>query len=263
MSLDYERRNAVKQAWARERSLVKAGKGTRNWSKSEQRQLLETGRVKGYYGHHKCTVKNNPSQAGNPDNIQFLTRNEHYKAHNGNYKNDPHGHYNPSTGKVSKYTDSVKPEPQVKLDNRLKADEINCADKRYAKLQADKRSKAEARAQQKRQQTNPKERIGAKGTKKEGSGLKAKRSGTKQSNTPTRSKALQTQRSTSKHTAPTISAQSRTLQQQRSAKSVRTSAGTQSKTLSGQRTGAAKSSGNGKSVSSGGNSVSSGKGNKY
>ena len=85
------RRAAVSKAWANERALVREGKGTRDWSKSQQAEILATGRCKGYIGHHKCSVKNNPELAGEPKNIQFLTFSEHIKAHGNNFKNDPHG----------------------------------------------------------------------------------------------------------------------------------------------------------------------------
>ena len=86
VSNKYLRSRAVKEAWEREAALVRKGKGTRNWTLAEQKELLETGRIKKYVGHHVKCVKSNPELAGDPANIQFLTRSEHYKAHLGNWK---------------------------------------------------------------------------------------------------------------------------------------------------------------------------------
>ena len=86
VSNKYLRSRAVKEAWEREAALVRKGKGTRNWTLAEQKELLETGRIKKYVGHHVKCVKSNPELAGDPANIQFLTRSEHYNAHLGNWK---------------------------------------------------------------------------------------------------------------------------------------------------------------------------------
>jgi len=129
---DTARRAAVSKAWAKERALVQEGKGTRNWSKSEQAKILSTGKCEGYHGHHKLSVKNHPSEAGNADNIQFLTQKEHYQAHNRNYKNDPQGRYNTETGKIESYADGkVKSEPIRSLDNKLSDSRKDSAMRKY------------------------------------------------------------------------------------------------------------------------------------
>ncbi|MBQ9100985.1 MAG: hypothetical protein IJY54_06375 [Paludibacteraceae bacterium] len=57
-SIESQRIKAVKQAWKDEKNLVeKTGRGTRLWNKSEKKELLETGKVKGYEGHHINSVK--------------------------------------------------------------------------------------------------------------------------------------------------------------------------------------------------------------
>ena len=87
---------AVRKAWKNELALVEAtGKGTRNWTVSELDELLNTGKVKGYDGHHMKSVKGRPDLAGDPSNIQFLTRKEHYMAHGGNWRNVTTGRYIP------------------------------------------------------------------------------------------------------------------------------------------------------------------------
>lgn len=242
MSIDSERRKAVREAWNRERSLVKEGKGTRNWNKSEQKQLLATGRVKGYYGHHKCSVKNNPSQAGNSDNIQFLTRKEHYKAHDGNYKNDPHGRYDPSTGKVTKYSGNARKEPEQRLTNKLSEGEVKAADKKYAKMMDAKRQESaqkramRAKEEQAKAQKYKNEKSNARSVKKEGSGLRARRAGKSESRTEavsassasrTQSRALQKQRALTP-SKPSAATQSQSLSRQRSAANTASSARTSS-----------------------------------
>ena len=91
-SIESLRRQAVRDAWKAEKELVeKTGQGTRKWSQSEIQELLETGKVKGYEGHHINNVKDHPELAGNPDNITFLNKSEHLSKHGGNFRNETHG----------------------------------------------------------------------------------------------------------------------------------------------------------------------------
>ncbi|EYE87272.1 hypothetical protein Q428_14180 [Fervidicella metallireducens AeB] len=86
------RRSAVRIAWKEEQQLVKAtGKGTRAWNKAEKKELLSTGKVRGYHGHHINSVKKYPHLAGLPSNIRFLKRSEHLKKHGGNWRNQTTG----------------------------------------------------------------------------------------------------------------------------------------------------------------------------
>ena len=90
-----ERASAVRKAWKLEyEDVVNGGSGiSRTWSKSEINELLTTGKVKGYQGHHMKSVKGYPELAGDPHNIQFLTRSEHLRAHGGNFRNITHGFF--------------------------------------------------------------------------------------------------------------------------------------------------------------------------
>jgi len=90
---NYLRQNAVSQAWQQEVDLVKlTGKGTVEWSGPEKIELLETGKVEGYIGHHINNVANNPELAGNPDNIMFTTTSDHFMIqHNGNWQTPTSG----------------------------------------------------------------------------------------------------------------------------------------------------------------------------
>jgi len=93
-SLAWERIKAVRLAWRQEQALVqRTGKGTRTWTAAEREELLKTGKVEGYYGHHVNNVKNNPEMAGNPDNIAFVTKEEHLDAHAGSWRNPTSGEF--------------------------------------------------------------------------------------------------------------------------------------------------------------------------
>ena len=105
-SLQYQRQKAVNEAWKEEVELVREGKGTRQWSVEEQKELLANGKVSGYYGHHMQSVKTNPENASNKDNIQFLNYDEHIDgAHQGNTKNSTNGYYDPATGQMNEFKD--------------------------------------------------------------------------------------------------------------------------------------------------------------
>ncbi len=91
-ALQAARQKAVRVAWKQEQKLVnETGKGTRRWTKAEVKELKQTGKVKGYQGHHINSVKGNADLAGNPNNIEFLKRNEHLGKHDGNWKNSTSG----------------------------------------------------------------------------------------------------------------------------------------------------------------------------
>ena len=81
-----DRAKAVRQAWKNELLDVKAGGNgvSRHWTALEKTELLSTGKIKGYQGHHMKSVKGYPQLASDPTNIQFLTRAEHLAAHGGN-----------------------------------------------------------------------------------------------------------------------------------------------------------------------------------
>jgi RHS repeat-associated protein len=93
--LDNARAEGVRKAWAAEKKLVAAGGGTRPWTRAERGELLSTGKVKGYEGHHINTVKGNPVElARDPNNIRFVTRAEHVQIHR-----QAGGYRSPITGK--------------------------------------------------------------------------------------------------------------------------------------------------------------------
>lgn len=113
------RQSAVRNAWKDEQARVREGMGTRDWTVEEQKELLSNGSVHGYEGQHMKCVRKYPSQAGNPNNIQFLTEDEHlYGAHGGNYHNATNGYYDPTTKKMHDFGRSgPTPPPVKKLSN--------------------------------------------------------------------------------------------------------------------------------------------------
>ena len=101
-TIDTQRQAAVKDAWEQERLLVLQGKGTRDWTVSQQEELIRTGKVSGFEGSHMLDVSSNPSEASNPDNIQFLTYEEHIiGAHDSNTRNPTTGWFDPDTGETT------------------------------------------------------------------------------------------------------------------------------------------------------------------
>lgn len=88
---DFEaaRNRGVRLAWEQEKALVeRTGRGTRDWTSDEIVELLTTGKVKGYEGHHINSALFSPELADNPNNIIFYSTSEHLKiGHGGNYQN--------------------------------------------------------------------------------------------------------------------------------------------------------------------------------
>ena len=91
------RGGAVKNAWkAEQQNVMNGGKGINTrWSEAQRIELINTGRVKGYVGHHMKSVRAYPHLAGDPTNIQFLTRLQHFEAHAFRWWNATHGPYRP------------------------------------------------------------------------------------------------------------------------------------------------------------------------
>ena len=165
--LDNARSRGVRQAWERERAYVAKGMGTRNWTQEEQKELLETGRVSGYEAHHMSSVSKDPQNADNPDNIQFLTHDEHLAAHDGNYKNAAKGYYDPDTGKTHTFDkEGIKAVEPGALTNPLPENEAESSYKDHAKRtydeRVDARLKRESRAIEKNDSLSPKEKEAAK-----------------------------------------------------------------------------------------------------
>ena len=99
---------AIRQAWKNEQDLVREGKCTRDWTPDQQRDILENGKAydengKAFEGHHMKSAEAYPEYQGDPENIQFLTRDEHKDAHQGNFQNPTNGYYDPETGETTDF----------------------------------------------------------------------------------------------------------------------------------------------------------------
>ncbi len=115
-----EASKAIRDAWDNERELVSIGKGTRDWSEEQQREILE-GRCardengKAFEGHHMMNAEAHPELQGDSGNIQFLTRSEHLSAHGGSWRNPTSGYYDPATG-VTRHFENDAYSPCVVID---------------------------------------------------------------------------------------------------------------------------------------------------
>ena len=112
-----ERNKAIRLAWEKEQQLVQEGKGTRNWTKEQQKDILDPDKGKAYdengrafEGQHMKSAAEYPEYQGDPDNIQFLTREEHLEAHKGSWQNPTNWFYNPDTKEFVDFGDN-KPIP--------------------------------------------------------------------------------------------------------------------------------------------------------
>lgn len=83
----------VKRAWQYEKAEIEmGGKGTTEWSKEQQNEILETGKVRGAEGHHINNVADNPELQANPDNIVMAKdKKQHLNMHKGDFKNSTDG----------------------------------------------------------------------------------------------------------------------------------------------------------------------------
>lgn len=102
---------AVVAAWERERQLVLEGKGTRDWTLEQQKDIIERGRAydengKAFEGHHMKSVEAYPEYQENAYNIEFLTRQEHIEAHGGSFRNSTNGYFNPISHVTKAFSDN-------------------------------------------------------------------------------------------------------------------------------------------------------------
>ena len=120
-----ERIKAVRKAWEREQQLVSKGEGTRDWTLEQQQSILNIGVAlddegRPFEGQHMKSVGTFPEHAGNPDNIQFLTRQEHLQAHKGNWQNPTNWFYNPESKEYLNFKgDELVPCKIGKLSNPI------------------------------------------------------------------------------------------------------------------------------------------------
>ena len=100
---------AVEKAWEQEIQHVLDGKGTRNWTPDQQREIILIGKAfdsngAAFQGHHMKSVEAYPRYQGRCGNIQFLSHDEHVNgAHKGNTQNKTNGYYNPKNGQTMEF----------------------------------------------------------------------------------------------------------------------------------------------------------------
>lgn len=92
---------------------MQEGKGTRDWTEEQQRDILnpELGKAydedgKAFEGHHMKSAEAYPEYQGNPENIQFLSRTEHTQAHGG-WRKPTNGYYDYITGITYDFEEDV------------------------------------------------------------------------------------------------------------------------------------------------------------
>lgn len=90
------RNRGVSRAWEYEAADVKmGGKGSSNWSKLQQSEIIKRGSVRGAEGHHLKNVADHPEHQSNPDNIKFYkTKSAHLReGHNGDWHNESNAEF--------------------------------------------------------------------------------------------------------------------------------------------------------------------------
>ena len=118
-----EANKAIASAWTKEKLLVLSGKGTRNWTPEQQKDIIIKGKAygedgKAFEGHHMKSAEAYPEFQGEADNIQFLSRSEHFTAHDRDFKNPTNGYFNPTTGETIVFGDDpYEPCKVIELSN--------------------------------------------------------------------------------------------------------------------------------------------------
>ena len=129
-----ERNKAIRKAWEREQQLVQEGRGTRDWTKEQQEDILNPERGKAYdeqgrafVGQHMKSAAAYPEYQGNPDNIQFLTYDEHFEAHKGNWNNRTNWYYDPVTKEFHDFgEEELVPCKIIELSDSIVMIETSC-----------------------------------------------------------------------------------------------------------------------------------------
>jgi len=124
--------SAVRNAWELERERVLRGTGTRQWSVSQQAELINTGKVTGFEGSHILEASVYPEHAGDPKNIQFLPSIAHAEGvHSGQdyHKEAEEGLFDERTGTIipNPHPGTVPDQPEVELKDRYEYSEAQAA----------------------------------------------------------------------------------------------------------------------------------------
>lgn len=123
IKIEKNRKYATKESLDRERELVRQGKGTRDWTPEQQADILQGYRPKdangvSYEGHHMMSVSEYPQYAGDVNNIQWLSYDEHlYGAHRSNTHFPTNGYYDPVTGIITPFENEPVAPKVIELSN--------------------------------------------------------------------------------------------------------------------------------------------------
>ena len=133
-----EANKAIAQAWEQEKQRVSEGNGTRDWTQEQQKDILERGKAyddngKAFEGQHMRSAEMHPECQGDPNNIQFLTREEHLAAHDGNWKSPTNWYYDPVTKTKTDFGDGpIIPCKEIELSDPVCVPEMPQADEEPA-----------------------------------------------------------------------------------------------------------------------------------
>jgi hypothetical protein len=95
------RQTGIDRAWRLEKQLVEqTGKGTHAWTREQAIELLETGKVRGFTGHHINNVQAFPAWAGDPRNIRFLSNRPRGGAHLRSNRGHRGNYQTPTSGRL-------------------------------------------------------------------------------------------------------------------------------------------------------------------
>lgn len=164
-----EASRAVALAWTNEQQRVQEGKGTRDWTPEQQKDILERGKAyddkgRAFEGQHMKSVEKYPEYQGDPDNIQFLTKEEHLEAHQGNWQNPTNWYFNPVTKEITDFGDGKYipcavidlSDPVSKLSGSMPSSEVSEKDSVVSEKETETSSKTTKSVEEKHKDTIPK-----------------------------------------------------------------------------------------------------------
>ena len=118
------RKTGVRRAWAQELKLLReTGNTFTEFTAKEKDELLRTGKVSGYEGHHINSVQSSAKTSDlemmmNPDNIKFVKgRKAHIDEHGGDWHNETSG---PLLDRLSKLSGPALLVFFIAFDNKMK-----------------------------------------------------------------------------------------------------------------------------------------------
>ena len=154
------RQRGIARAKRQEKEYIQQGKGTRDWTPEQQKQLMDQGAVKDIDWHHMRSVSSGETYeekiaiAENKNNIQPLSssseNNEHMAAHGGNTRNRTNGYYDPQTKQTKSFGNGEPKAPEARqLTHPVYAEEKakNHAEKREEGFSQEKKYDREEKRQ--------------------------------------------------------------------------------------------------------------------